>query len=84
MINFLVETDRDGEHVHRATAVLHAAKDDEQPPAHDIAGLLRIHRYLFAPTVTPPRKRRPTPLTCDSPNVSARPYSAATMTVSWL
>ena len=43
VINFLVETDRDGDHVRRATAVLHAAEDDEQPPVHDMAALLRAH-----------------------------------------
>jgi polyketide synthase 5 len=43
VINFLVQTDRDGEHVRRATAVLHAAEDDEQPPAHDMAALLAAH-----------------------------------------
>jgi polyketide synthase 5 len=43
VINFLVETDRDGEIARRATAVLHAADSDEQPPAHDIAALLGAH-----------------------------------------
>jgi polyketide synthase 5 len=43
VINFLVETDRDGEHVRRATAVLHAAEGDEQPPAHDMTALLGSH-----------------------------------------
>jgi polyketide synthase 5 len=43
VINFLVETDRDGEHVRRATAVLHAAENDEQPPAHDMTALLGAH-----------------------------------------
>ena len=40
--NFVVETNHEGEHVRRATAVLHAADDDE-PPAHDISALLAAH-----------------------------------------
>jgi polyketide synthase 5 len=43
VINFLVETDRDGEHVRRATAVLHDAEDDEQPPARDLTAVLGAH-----------------------------------------
>ena len=44
---FVVETDHDGEHARRATAVLHkvdSAKDQaNQPPAHEIAALLTAH-----------------------------------------
>jgi polyketide synthase 5 len=43
VINFVVKTDRDGEHVQRTTAVLHAADVDEQPAAHDLAALLDAH-----------------------------------------
>jgi polyketide synthase 5 len=43
VINFLVETDRDGEHVRRASAVLQAVEDTDQPPAQDIAALLAAH-----------------------------------------
>ena len=41
--DFVVETDRDGERTRRATAVLHAASDDEQPQRRDIAALLATH-----------------------------------------
>jgi polyketide synthase 5 len=43
VINFLVETDRDGERVRRAAAALHAAEDDVQSPVHDMAALLAAH-----------------------------------------
>ena len=43
VVDFAVETDQDGEHMRRATAVLHAAEDDDQPPAHDMAALLAAH-----------------------------------------
>ena len=39
----LVETDQDGEHVRRATAVLHAAEDDDAAAAHDMTALLAAH-----------------------------------------
>ncbi|WP_219069036.1 sulfolipid-1 biosynthesis phthioceranic/hydroxyphthioceranic acid synthase [Candidatus Mycobacterium methanotrophicum] len=42
VIDFQVETDRDGEHIRRTTAVLHAADVDE-PPSHDLAALLDAH-----------------------------------------
>ena len=40
---FVVETNQDGEHARRASAVLHAAEDDDQPAAHDMAALLAAH-----------------------------------------
>ena len=44
VVKFVVETDHQGEHVRRATAVLHAAKDEEQPPSQqDMAALLAAH-----------------------------------------
>ncbi|HEX3732853.1 MAG TPA: type I polyketide synthase, partial [Mycobacteriales bacterium] len=43
VINFLVETDQDGECVRRASAVLHAVEDADQPPAHDMDTLLAAH-----------------------------------------
>jgi len=43
VINFLVKTNQDGEHVRRTTAVLHATDVDEQAPAHDLAALLDAH-----------------------------------------
>ncbi|MDT7737308.1 MAG: polyketide synthase 5, partial [Mycobacterium sp.] len=41
--HFMVETDRDGEHVRRAAALLHAVDDEEQPAARDMAVLLAAH-----------------------------------------
>ncbi len=41
--NFVVETSRDGERVHHASATLHAVEDADQPAALDIAALLRVH-----------------------------------------
>ncbi|MBO0880471.1 MAG: acyltransferase domain-containing protein, partial [Mycobacterium sp.] len=43
VVNFLVATDREGELVRRASAVLHAAESAEQPVAHDMAALLGAH-----------------------------------------
>jgi polyketide synthase 5 len=43
VVNFTVETNRDGEHARRASAVLHAVDDDDQPPAQDMAALLAAH-----------------------------------------
>ena len=43
VVNFLVKTDRDGEHIRRTSAVLHAVEDDTQPPAHEMAALLAAH-----------------------------------------
>ena len=40
---FVVETDQDGERARHATAVLHAAEDEDQPPAQDMAALLAAH-----------------------------------------
>ena len=43
---FAVETNNDGEHVRRASAVLHAMEvgvDEDQPPAQDIDALLAAH-----------------------------------------
>jgi polyketide synthase 5 len=45
VINFMVDTDRDGELTRRATAVLRAAEDDEQPPGYDMAALLAAHPH---------------------------------------
>jgi mycocerosic acid synthase len=42
VVEFVVETDREGERTRRATAVLHAA-DDELPPRLDISALLATH-----------------------------------------
>jgi polyketide synthase 5 len=40
---FVVETDNDGEHTRRASAVLHAVPDEDQLPAQDMAALLAAH-----------------------------------------
>jgi polyketide synthase 5 len=45
VVNFMVETDRDGERVRRAAAVLHALDDEAQSPAHDMAALLAAHPH---------------------------------------
>jgi len=45
-LTFAVETNRDGEHTRRATAVLSALTDpadEDQPPAHDMESLLAAH-----------------------------------------
>ena len=42
VVDFTVETNQGGEQARQATAVLHAA-DDEQPPAHDTSALLAAH-----------------------------------------
>ena len=42
VVDFTVETNQEGEQARQATAVLHAA-DDEQPPAHDMSALLAAH-----------------------------------------
>jgi polyketide synthase 5 len=42
VVDFTVETNQGGEQTRQATAVLHAA-DDEQPPAHDLSALLAAH-----------------------------------------
>ena len=43
VVTFEVQTNQDGEHERRAVATLHAADEDEPPPAHDIAALLASH-----------------------------------------
>ncbi len=42
VVDFTVETDQGGEQARQATAVLHAA-DEEQPPAQDMSALLAAH-----------------------------------------
>jgi polyketide synthase 5 len=42
VVDFTVQTNRDGEHATQATAVLHAA-DGELPPARDVSALLAAH-----------------------------------------
>ena len=42
VVDFAVETNQGGEQARQATAVLHAA-EDEQPPAHDTSALLAAH-----------------------------------------
>jgi polyketide synthase 5 len=44
-LDFVVETDSDGERARRARAVLHAVTDDEQPATHDLAALLTAHPH---------------------------------------
>ena len=43
VVAFEVQTNHEGEYERRAVAVLHAAEDDYQPPAQDIASLLAAH-----------------------------------------
>jgi polyketide synthase 5 len=43
VVDFAVETLQEGGHVRRATAVLHAGSDEEQPPAYDMPVLLAAH-----------------------------------------
>jgi polyketide synthase 5 len=43
VVKFVVETDQQGERTRRASAVLHATDDEDQPPAQDIAALLAAH-----------------------------------------
>src|SRR5690606_37715148 len=43
VLEFVVETDQDGERERRASAVLHLAEDDEQPQSHDMDALLSSH-----------------------------------------
>ena len=42
VVDFIVETNQGGEQARQATAVLHAA-EDEQPPAYDMSALLAAH-----------------------------------------
>ena len=44
VVDFAVETNQGGEQARQATAVLHAA-DEEQPPAHDMSALLAAHPH---------------------------------------
>ncbi len=43
VLDFAVQTDHDGEHTQRATAVLRAAVGEPQPAQHDIPSLLAAH-----------------------------------------
>jgi polyketide synthase 5 len=43
ILDFVVETDQVGERVRSATAVLHAAEDEDEPPARDIGALKAAH-----------------------------------------
>src|SRR5271163_3253101 len=42
-VDFVVETFGEGTQVRRATAVLHAGGDEDQPPSYDMAALLTAH-----------------------------------------
>ncbi|MGN6335545.1 sulfolipid-1 biosynthesis phthioceranic/hydroxyphthioceranic acid synthase [Mycobacterium sp.] len=42
-VDFAVETFQDGTQVRRATAVLHATVDEDQPPEYDVPALLKAH-----------------------------------------
>ncbi|QUR66890.1 sulfolipid-1 biosynthesis phthioceranic/hydroxyphthioceranic acid synthase [Mycobacterium spongiae] len=46
VVDFVVETDQDGETAKHATAVLHASQDDSPPPSYDVAELLAAHPAL--------------------------------------
>jgi mycolipanoate synthase len=43
VLEFVVETHEEGERVRRASAVLHAVQDLQQPPAYDIDALIAAH-----------------------------------------
>ncbi|KAA1242431.1 polyketide synthase, partial [Mycobacterium simiae] len=43
VVPFEVETNQDGQRERNASAVLHAAEDDDQPPVKDVAHLLAAH-----------------------------------------
>lgn len=43
VIAFEVETDHDGEHARRATAVLHAVDDEQRSRTHDVSALFAAH-----------------------------------------
>jgi polyketide synthase 5 len=47
VVNFVVQTDRDGEHLRRASAVLGSVDARERPPVRDIAALLAEHPRLI-------------------------------------
>lgn len=42
-VDFAVETFQDGTQIRRAAAMLHAETDEDQPPAYDMAGLIKAH-----------------------------------------
>jgi acyl transferase domain-containing protein/acyl carrier protein len=44
-VDFVVQTFGEGTQIRRATAVLHAATDDDQPPAYQMPALLTAHPY---------------------------------------
>ena len=44
-LDFVVETDQEGERVQRAAAVLHAEDGQDRPPPHDIAALLTARSF---------------------------------------
>jgi polyketide synthase 5 len=43
VVTFSVETDQDGQHLRRATAVLRVVEDAHEPPAYDLAALRAAH-----------------------------------------
>ncbi|WP_082939600.1 type I polyketide synthase [Mycobacterium sp. 852014-50255_SCH5639931] len=43
VVDFVVETFQDGSQTRRATAVLHAAADEDPPPAYDMPALIAAH-----------------------------------------
>ena len=43
VLAFAVETNQDGERARRATAVLRAVENEDEPPAHDVEALLAAH-----------------------------------------
>ena len=43
VVDFVVETDQDGERARRAVALLHAAADEQQPPRVDVPAVLAAH-----------------------------------------
>jgi polyketide synthase 5 len=45
VVDFGVETHQEGEHARRASAVLHAAEDEDQPRAHDMSAMLAAHPH---------------------------------------
>ncbi|OSC31715.1 polyketide synthase [Mycobacterium vulneris] len=49
-VEFVVETFQDGTQLRRATAVLHAGVDEDQPPAYEMPALLAAHPCRLAGT----------------------------------
>ena len=43
LLNFIVETNQQGQRVRHASATLHAAQDDDPPPQQDVPALLAAH-----------------------------------------